>query len=332
MLSKKEIEELIHQIEPLENLALHNDADGIASAVLLSYALKIKKVFSPADFGVWELKPWKVQGSSEVVIPPDACVDMIPQNPDWPGKLCIDHHPGHVPEAERKYRLIHGDVPTTVIVYNIFKDLIPREQRWKVAVGAVGDGQPEVVPPEIWTEFPELLETTETVWTQYNNFKGIGRFPLFLRLSSPINASCRIPDKWFVGYSVLRNAKSPLDIVNDSALISAKDYVDREEGRLLKDNFMVVLRNGVRLVKVESEYTMERSLAFKFEQHDKTTTIVVNEKTNRGSIRGVLSTLLYNYLQTNGFKASGHPGFGGIKLDANQTFDDLYKVLIKLKI
>lgn len=318
------IHTLKKELEPIKKLALHDDADGVSSAVLLSFALKIRKVWAPEDFGEWPIV------TVENEEPPDACVDMVPANPDWAG-FCIDHHPGHPPEDKRKYRLIHGDVPTAVIVYELFKELIPEEQHWKVVVGAVGDGQPELIPPEIWLKFPILLEEAVSTWERYKKME-TSTYPLYLRLSSGINAACKIPDQWYVAYSVLRNAKSPWDLLTDPSLKAAREYVDEERSRILQESSPIQLRNGIRLWPFESETKLERTLAFEMWETEKRTTIAINLKTGRGSIRGTLATLIYQYLQNKGYKASGHPGYGGLKLRKDQKFEDLYKCLAELKI
>ena len=329
MLSRKELEELRRKIEPIKKLALHDDADGVSSAVLLSYVFKVEKVWAPSDFGVWNIKPYKDK-TGQTIYPPDVCVDMVPANPKWDG-FCIDHHPAHPPEDKRVYRLIHGDVPTAVIIYKLFRNYIPKEHRWKVVVGAVGDGQPEVIPPEIWREYPELLEKYISTWERYSRIE-TSSFPLYLKLSSPINAACKIPDKWYIAYSVLRAAKSPLDILEDSALKNAKEYVDDEFKQVVKNSHAIELTNGIRLCTISTELKLERTIAYMLEQKDKITTVVINEKTKRGSIRGTLATLVYEHLQQEGFKASGHPGFGGLVLSPTQTIDELYKALRKLKL
>jgi len=329
-LSKKEYLELKREIEPIQKLAMHDDGDGISSGVLFTSLFKTKEVWCPEDFGVWSIKGLK-NSNGEIVYPPDACVDMVPQDPNWEGKICIDHHPDHLPENLRKYKLIFGNVPAAVIIYKVFKPFIPRSQRWKVVVGAVGDGQPEVVPPEIWREYPILLERTVTTYSRYGNLQ-TAKFPIFLRLSAPINAACKIPGKWIIAFNVLRNARSPLDILEDPALKSAKEFVEEEHKNIIQSSNAIELRSGIKIWRFSSELKLERTLAYELEQTDKVTTIAVNEKTGRGSIRGVLATLVYEHLKASGFKASGHPGFGGLRLKKDQTVDDLIDCLRKLKV
>jgi len=328
MLSKKEYEQLKKEIEPVEKLAIHDDADGISSGVLFSFAFKVKQVWAPEDFGVWNISPMKKGG--QVIYPPDVCLDMVPQNPEWIG-LAIDHHPGHKPENERNYRLIWGEEPASILVYKLFKNWIPREQRWKVVVGGVGDGVPELIPAEIWREYPHLLEDSVSIWESYGRLE-TRNYPLYLRLSSPINAACKLPGKWYVAYTVLRNAKTPWDILKDPALQAAKRFLDDEHKRILRETSPMQLRNGIRLWAFSSEAKLERTLAWELWEKDKRTCIAFNMQTNRGSIRGTLATLVYEHLQAHKINASGHPGFGGIRLNPDQNIDDLYRVLTQLKI
>jgi len=335
-LSKKEFEELKKKVEPVKKLAMHNDADGISAGVLLSFILNIKKVWSPPDFGEWPIKPYKLPGKEEFEMPPDMCVDMVPQDPQWEG-LAIDHHPGHPSEAQRKYQLIFGDVPASVVVYRCFRDYIPPEQRWKVVVGAVGDVQPETVPPEVWREHPELLEGSVTLWKKYGKYSrssplSINTLPLYCKLSSGINAACKIPDKWFLAYSVLRNAKSPWELLKDASLKTAKTFVKDQHDKVLEETSPILLRNGILFWSFSSEVAVERTLAWELCEKEMKTVVAINEYTGRGSIRGVLATLVYEHFAKNGLKASGHPGFGGLRLKQGQTADDIYKILVGLKL
>jgi len=329
-LSKEEIEQLRKKVEPIKKLAFHDDADGVSSAVLLSYIFKINKIWAPEDFGEWPIKPYKVEGQEQLEIPPDACVDMVPANPQWIG-LCFDHHPGHPPEGQRGYQLIHGDGPTAVVVYTLFRGVIPKDQRWKIVVGAVGDGQPELIPPEVWREFPVLLEETVTSWERYGKIE-TSNYPLYLRLSSGINAMCKLPEKWYNAYMALRNAKSPWDLINDTTLKSAKDIIDGERSKVYRETSPIQLRNGIRIWGFESPSKIERTVAWEMWDKDKRTIVAINRTTARGSIRGTLATLVYEHLSQYGFKASGHPGFGGLKLKPNQTFEEVYQCLANLKI
>jgi len=307
-------------------LYMHDDADGIASAVLLSHAFPVKDVFCPEDFGEWEAKA----DLSKKYVPPDVCVDMIPKDPEWAG-LCIDHHPNHPPSSVRKYTLVwDGGFPATGIVYNLFKEHIPAEDHWKMVVGLVGDGQADLIPPEIWAKCPSLLDGYGAVYEKYGKIT-IYKLPVYLKLSSFINAPCKIPDKWYTGYQVLKNAKEPLDIIEDPALKAAKETVDEEYRRVMRDSAPIEFPN-LRVWRISSDYKLERTFAWKASEIDQKTCLILNTKTGRMSLRGVLSLVIYEELKKMNYNINGHAGFGGGKLTKNQTPEQLVRDLRKIKI
>jgi hypothetical protein len=330
-MDKKLFDDLKKNVEPIKQLAMHNDADGISSAVLMSFIFDIKQVWCPDDFGVWSTKPTR-DAAGEVLMPPDAAVDMIPQDPNWIGKIVVDHHPGHLPELGRKYHLIHGDIPTSGLVWRVFKEQLPKEQWWKAAVGLVGDGQPELIPGELFLTEPSLLDKYITGYKKFGYYKlEIRKMPMYLKLSAPLNAAAKIPGKWQLAYTALRNAQKPMDILEDPSLDAAKQFVKQESDRVLKGSHAIEMSNGIRLWSIKTPLTLERTLAFESEQMDMTTTIVLNEQTGRGSVRGALSDIVCGHLRKHGFKASGHPGFAGMRLDG-KTYADLCKALRELRI
>jgi len=310
--------------ETIKKLALHDDADGLTSGFFLTFPFKVEKVFCPEGFGEW---PIEGEGKDE---PPDVSCDMKPANPEWNG-LCIDHHPTHPSKEERNYKLIWDNKPTSLIVYELFKELIPREHRWKVIIGLAGDGQPELTPLEIWKEYTFLLEKTNTVREKFSNLNFYST-PVYLRLTSGINACCKIPDKWYVAWKVLKVVTTPQEILDDSALNVAKKFVEEERQRLLRETSPIELRNWLRVWKIESEYKLERTLSWQSWERTKTTTIVVNEKRRTISMRGVLSELIASYLREKGFIIAGHLGFSGGRLKEFQDFSLLLQTLRGLKL
>lgn len=327
-LTRKEFEDMKKKVEPIRKLAMHDDADGISSAVLLSYIFKIEKVWCPKDFGEWSLTPsTNEDGSLELV--PDFCVDMVPANPKW-SYTCIDHH-NHPPKEQRSYDLIWGEVPTGLMIYDLFKAQLPEEQKWKCVVSAVGDVATEMIPPEIWRNNPSLLEETVSTYERYGKLE-TSRFPVYLRLTSGLNALCKMPDKWAIAYQTLRNAKTPIDLINDITLKNARQYLADEKARLYREFSPLQLRNGITFFDFQSKTKLERTLAWELWEKDLKTVIAINNTTKRGSIRGVLATLVYEHLSSKGFKCSGHPGAGGIKLKPDQDSRDVYKALIELRI
>ena len=119
----------------------HHDPDGVTSALFTYYHLNKKaNVKCPEIFG--DTDGWK-DG--------DYMVDMRPTTGDIKGTV-IDHHPNHI--EDRKYELYHEEYPASLITYEMFKEDIPEKDRWKVACGLVGDGQPELIPPEVFIQTP----------------------------------------------------------------------------------------------------------------------------------------------------------------------------------
>jgi len=311
-------------IDHIQKLACHNDADGLTSGVFLTFVFKTAGVFCPADFGKW---PIVAQGQE---IPPDVCCDMIPFDPNWTG-LAFDHHPGHPPEDQRKYKLVWGNVPTSLVVFNTFKDVIPVEQRWKVAVGLVGDGQPELIPNEVWKSTPTLLEYYTRPYEKYGKLT-FSSFPIYLSITSAINAACKIPENWYQAYQVLRKASTPYDIIEDKALLAAKEMVKTEEARVIREANPVNVYGWLKLWTMSSKFQIERTLAFRAEEATHVTTLVINEETKRMSMRGPLAELVCEFLNQNGVQIHGHPGFSGGTLKEDQNAYQVYKILQKLKI
>jgi len=303
-------------MQPIVKLCIHGDADGLASGVLIQYAVKVQNIWSPEDFG--DAK------DSDVVL------DQVPLQPDQP-YLVFDHHP-HPPVEKRKYKLVWDLVPTTLIVYECFKAQIPDDMKWKVAVGLVGDGQPELIPPEVWKLCPELLQGYSTVSEKYGKMS-IYPTPIYIKLSSGINACCKLPEeKWFNAYQVLKNVKTPLQLIEDPVLTTAQEFIMKEHHRVL-DEFHPIEFPYFRFWKIESEYRMERHLAPRvMEGYDRKTTIIINDKTKRMSIRGTLAPVIVEFLRANGINCNGHPGFAGGNLASSQSADDLYKLLKKFRI
>lgn len=245
--------------------------------------------------------------------------------------MFFDHHPGHPPADQRKYKLVWGEVPASLVVFKTFKDIIPEEQWWKIAIGCVGDGQPELIPSVIWKKFPSLLENYTSIWEQYGKLN-FNEFPVYLRLSSNINAACKIPDKWYIAYQVLRAAKSPWQILEDPALVAAKRTIDDEMKRVIRDTHCIDMNANFRLWVIQTEFKIERSLAWRSEEKSHKTTLVMNEKTGRISMRGPLSEFYCEELAKVGYSIHGHPGFSGGKLASTQTVQSLYEELRKIRI
>jgi len=303
-------------ITRIGKLAVHDDADGISSGVLLTYVFKTAEVMAPDVFG-------EVEDA-------DVCTDMKPVDPNWEG-LCFDHHPGHPDTKKRKYRLVWGDEPTTKIVYDLFKEYIPEEHHWKMAIGTAGDGKADIIPRDIWKRFPLLLARYQSVYEYRGSIK-LYPMPLYMRVGSGLNACCKMPGKWYTAYSVLRAAKGPLDVLHDDAINLARRMVNEERKRVVKEHNMIDLSDHIRVWPIESEYKIQRGLAWRAEQIDHKTSVVINLKTGTISIRGILASMICTHLKGLGYEVGGHPGFAGGILKSNQEWKTLIKDLKKLKI
>jgi len=246
-------------------------------------------------------------------------VDMKPIDPSIIGTV-YDHHPDH-PE-ERKYSLVWGDVPASLVVYREHQKLIPEEESWKVVVGLAGDGQPERTPAGIWQRFPEL---TLTVLSEYYN--KTYHTPLFSILSSLINAPCRLntPE---TSFHILMQARSPLDILNNSTLQEKRKTISKITKNARSEGVISVLPKNVVLLAFESMYGIQGRLASALasEYH---TAIALNEYNGNFSVRGALANLIRQILEKypEDFHVGGHEGFLGGKVLTDPK--QLSKVLVK---
>jgi len=300
-------------------LASHRDADGITCAVLLAKAKLIDTVFFPEEFGEYT---WDVRN-----VKANLMTDMKPIDANFNG-LVIDHHPDH-PE-NRRYRLIWDDVPASLIVWRLLKHFkkLNEEDKWKVVVGCAGDGQVELTPVEIWETHPELLEEFGRVSESYGR-TSFSPYPVYLLLSSYINAPCRIGQP-MMAFNKLLNAKSPFDILMDRDLQGAKELLRKESDRVLKEYPAITIRHVVFWV-VESEYNLGY-LASKLSSSKGKTVLIYNRKTRQMSIRGALSSYLAQKLNERGVKCGGHAGFIGGRLNENQDEYTLLKILREVSI
>ena len=296
-------------------LHCHHDADGITSGVLFYTAMKnmgmeVDEIIYPDEFG--GVDDWESG---------DTMVDMTPVDPTIEG-MVYDHHPSHPPESERNYQLVWDSVPASLIVYNEFKDKLDYEDKWKVAVGVSGDGQPQVIPVEIWREYPELtiVYRSEYYNKTYDN-------PMYMILSSLVNSACRLgtPD---ISFKVLLDAKSPLDLLNNGTLQDNRKTVSKITKNAQSEGTKILLPKGVVLLTYNSLYSLSGRLASAMASSG-TTSIALNEQDGSFSVRGALANLIKDILDDypDDFKIGGHDGFLGGKC-LNDP-DLLSKILIE---
>jgi len=196
----------------MTKIITHHDADGLISAYLTSFGVKSPKIIVGERFG--DTTEWE-KGSY--------MTDMRPIDPSIEGTV-IDHHPGHPGLADRKYSLVWDQKPASILAWQKFKDDIPKDQWWKTMIGAVGDGQPEKVPYEIWKECPELMQRTKTfISHSYGEWK-VSYMPAYKLLSSGINAFARYGE-YDTALRLIRKAESPKDIINNPEIVAQKSQL-----------------------------------------------------------------------------------------------------------
>uniref|UniRef100_A0A6H1ZW34 Putative DHH family protein n=1 Tax=viral metagenome TaxID=1070528 RepID=A0A6H1ZW34_9ZZZZ len=319
------IEEMIRKAskeKPLKIFA-HADADGITSAVLLVAALKT------------EFIEVTIQSRFRTYEDADIGLDLGAPKEEFTG-VAIDHHDHFT--WENKYDLIWDSKPTARIVYDLFKDRIPDNQKWKVVVGIAGDGQAELIPDDIWDKYSSLLLTElETIegesYGKYTHWEA----PLYTMLSSPINAISKTGNT-YEAYVILKKSDNPLDIIYHPMALAAtkriKDAMNRiSRPREISDKLRIInfKRLPVAFCVVNLEESITSNIAYKLRAvHRHKTVIIVNSKTLSGSIRGDLAKYIANKLVAAGFDAGGHPAYCGITLKDSQDIPNLLGALGKI--
>lgn len=316
---KDSIYEHIKSLEPLE-IAYHSDADGVSSAAILMLVFSSRRdkefPYSPEHFGMYK------DGN--------IAVDLgAPFFKDWGnrGEIVIDHH-SH-PESPT-YPAVIGRIPTGLLLYEVLKEHIPSDKRWLCVLSAVGDGQPELIPDEIWDSYPELFHMSGNIYkSKFGTLKAYP-YPLYAKLASPINSLCRI-GAVAIALEIVLKAKSIRDIINNPVALKAQKDVATEEARVLSDpNHPITIEtiSNVSIVTYRSKYNLAGRIGANLVKDDKNNTfIIINEQTKDVSGRGVLALYIANKLRSRGYIAGGHPGFVGCTLLPEQSTDILIEDL-----
>lgn len=302
-------------------LAVHHDADGIASGVLLCKGLGLKSkdvtLHFPEAFGD--------------VTNEDYVCDMCPIDPTYKG-IVYDHHPGHPSKKKRNYKLIHGDVPAGVVVFNKFKNKIPKKDWWKVVCSAVGDMQPESIPLEIFREFPNLLNKQEYLRNNWGNDEPPLRLRTFNLLSSPINALTRFGELK-QAFDLLYNVKSPEALINNPIVAKYKRKQKAEVNKIYKawgDSLPrpLSIKELFLFAVIDSDLPMHGYMASKLHgsADDDITTIVLNLRTGALSIRGMLTNIVKDEFNKNGIESGGHAYASGGNANG-KGYKDLVNIL-----
>jgi len=310
----KSIEAIQKEIEDLQPLkvSFHRDADGVYSLALLNTVFKIEEVYSPKVFGNYFSDDFKANVGLDLGEPIEN---------EFKG-VVIDHHTHSNPW----YSLIWSIMPTGLIVYNVFKERIPDNEKWKVVGAVCGDGQPELIPDELWDMFPELREERGNMYMSYNKITS-RTYPIYSLITSPINSLCRIGEP-IEAFKAVRNASSPYDLLDSEYLKDAVSLVQKEEQRIFNNKPSLTVKNNIAYTVIESKYYIASRIASLLSRSFPNLTLIVINRTNKEiSIRGVYTSYICNKLVESGFKAGCHPGFGGCTLGEDQTIEDFIYTL-----
>lgn len=290
----------------------HRDADGIDAAYLFGEAHQ--DIDSEPLEGIDYAKSF---GYVDKQLRAKDYLVMLDMRPQSPVNLNIDHHP----PKERpnvKDLLIWGDIPTSGLVYQRYKDKIPKEQHWKVLVGLMGDGQPVTTPLEIWENNPFLLEDVSYLSFYYGEPKAT-ILPAYKTLSSPINAVSAI-GKPELAMEIISEANKPSDIYLHPETISARKELSAERKKIFETGKSKALDlGGILYFPYKSEKV--RGMAGMLERAFSKTTVALNLENNAISIRGDLMPYLARELTARGYYVGGHKGFGGGELKPEQVSD-----------
>ena len=308
--------------EPLK-VYTHADADGITSAVLLVSALKT------------EFIEVTIQPRFRTYEDADIGLDLGAPKEEFRG-VAIDHHDHFT--WENNYDLIWDNKPTARIIYDLFKDKIPDDQKWKAVVGISGDGQSELIPDDIWDKYGSLLLTEmETIEGQYYGKYTHWEAPLYSMLSSPINHISKTGNT-YEAYIVLKKAETPLDIIWHPMALAADKRIKEAMKQITSprepsDKLRIInfKRLPVSFCVISFEESLSSDVAYRLRSiHKHRTVIVVSSKRLSGSIRGDLAKYVANKLVAAGFDAGGHPGYCGITLKDSKDIPNLLGALGKI--
>jgi len=301
------------------NVRCHHDADGVSSAYFTSFGVKDAKI------EIWSGEFGDTTGLTKN----DYMCDMRPIQSDFPGTV-IDHH-GPYPE-DRKYTLHTDNVPAGLIAFNLYKEDIPKSMWWKVALACVGDGQPELIPTEVYDSCPELLMNIKTsAYSSYGNWK-INTFPTYKLLSSPVNALLR-KGEYQKALNLVQYSEKPMNIINSVDAGKAKydvkkELEDSKTGIMVRSDIYNL--ENLTVILFNSEYRMSGYVATVLNNAmNGKTVMAINRKNSRGSLRGDLAFYWRDKLKPLEYLiCDGHPGFCGLTCTINP--DTLIEDILKM--
>jgi len=300
-------------------LRSHHDSDGITAGYFLSLTIPNSTI------QVWDGQFGDTTGLKEG----DYMVDMRPLQ-DLEGLSVIDHHPPY--PANHKYKLITGMEPASYLTWKHCKDVIPKDQWWKLAIGVLGDGQPELIPYEVFEQCPQLLMKVKTssYMNKYNYKWETSYYPIYKLLSSRINALLRIK-AYEPAVNLMKKSVTPMEILMNKEAKVAKAKVKAEYERIMVNcesyNFEDLI-----VYLFESDYRMAGYISQTQSDNAGKTVLAINKKDGNGSLRGDLAEYWKHFFKGfDYFTVDGHPGFMGAHLSERPEIfiQDLSKKLTK---
>jgi len=307
----------------MTKIITHHDADGLISAYLTSFGVKSPNIIVANKFG--DTADWE-KGSY--------MTDMRPIDPTIEGTV-IDHHPGHPNLTERKYSLIWDSKPASILAWQKFKDDIPRSEWWKVMIGAVGDGQPEKVPYEVWAECPELMQKVKTfISHSYGEWKTSFR-PAYQLMSSGINAFARYGE-FDTALRLIKKAKVPSDIIDNTEINMQKSKLSNTKSgdfaKVIQDSRIYPMKNLTLCIYNSPNIRLSGYIASVLaSSKENICVLAVNEDNGSLSLRGDTANYIKGLLTSklDYIDIDGHDGFAGGHLDKhpNQLYKDLQEIL-----
>ena len=294
----------------------HHDADGITTAYLTQFHTGEAEIVFPKEFGDtsdFEKGDWMV--------------DMRPQDPNIEGTV-LDHHFPH-PE-DRKYTLIPdfpldsfkyctGILPASYIAWLEFKDKIPKNEWWKLAIGLGGDGGLGFIPTELHKLCPTLSKVVKTnSYSSYGKWN-ISMYPMYRILSSYINAFLR-KEEYESALNLIRYSETPMDIYTSEEARIAKLDVKNEYNTIVKDADVFDYGN-LSVVIYYSKYRMSGYVATALAQSlNNNTILAINKRDGSASLRGDKATYYRDVLSPLKYLTiDGHAEYMGGKLKKSYT-------------
>lgn len=180
-----------------------------------------------------------------------------------------------------------------------------------------GDGQPELIPNEVYEGCPSLLKNVKT--SAYQNYGrwNVSMFPLYKLLSSGINALMR-KEEYEAAYNLLRYVDTPMALYSSEDTRIAKMDIKNDFKTAVMDCDIIEYDN-LALVMFYSKYRMSGYISSALQDSLKNKTVMaINKRNGSVSLRGDLATYYRDKLKPLDYLVvNGHTKFMGGKLTKN---------------